>query len=127
MRRLAFVALLIGLFALPANANDCVETDGTPGIFINTVEGGDASCQTAAEYAAIFSVDNLADTGVLTVIGENPDGTVHVEYQNGGIVDLITSPLDRPVAANPSEFDTAPTVGEVLYDRHPGTGGPQEF
>lgn len=112
MRRTILTAALVVAFAAPALAVDCVEADGTPGVYINTVEGGDASCQTAAEYAAIFSIDNLIDAGVVNVEVDMGDGTTVIVNPAS---ELEANPLDRPVAANPSEFEDAPTVGEILY------------
>ena len=55
---------------------------------------------------------NLTDIGVLISPVDNGNGTVTGTI-NGGTVTLEADPLDRPVAANPTE--TSPTVREVLF------------
>ena len=112
IRLLTATAILMAL-AVPAFASDCVQSDGQPGVQLVGVEG-DAGCQTADEYAQVFSVDNLIAEGVLTGATDNGDGTT-TAIVNGETVTLVSDPLDRPVAATPTIEADAPSVREVLY------------
>jgi hypothetical protein len=114
--RITVAIALLFVLALPAAALDCVQSDGEPGIQLVGVEG-DAGCQTADEYAQVFSVDNLIAEGVLTGAVDNGDGTVTVDVAFGGTTTMKADALMRPVAANPGSEPDAPTVGEVLYPR----------
>ena len=79
-------------------------------------ELSDESCLTAADYAELFSVDNLVNEGIASDPEDNGDGTTTATI-NGATVVLVSDPLDRPVAANPALEPDAPTVREVLYPR----------
>lgn len=81
---------------------------------------------TADEYTEIFSVDNLVAEGVLSNVVDNGDGTVTGLMADplwGTLVSvtLQANPLDRPVAATPSQEPNAPTVREVLFPEYPAT------
>lgn len=111
MRKL-LVAVLVLVFPLTAAAEDCVQSDGQPGVFYNNQGSDDDRCLTASEYQDMFSIDSLVEAGVVNQMVDMGDGTFVIVNP---VEELVTDPLDRPVAANPSEFDTAPTVREVLY------------
>lgn len=120
-RTLATVAALVVLvIALPAAAFDCTQSDGQPG-WRNGTTANDAGCITEAEYAELYSVDGLVGAGALTGVVDNGDGTVTgIDSLTGVAITIISSPLDRPVAANtnpasPAFEADAPTVREVLF------------
>jgi hypothetical protein len=120
-RTLATVAALaILVIALPAVAFDCTQSDGELG-WLNGTTGDDAGCITESEYAELYSVDGLVDAGALSDVIDNGDGTVTgIDWLTGVAVTIISSPLDRPVAANtnpasPAFEADAPTVREVLF------------
>lgn len=104
---------LILLNAATAQAFDCIQADGQQG-HLNGTTADDAGCITEAEYAELYSVGNLVDTGILTSVVDNGDGTV-TAIAYGGTVTLNADPLERPVAATPRLEPDAPTVREVLF------------
>jgi hypothetical protein len=115
------LSLALLLTAGTALAEVCTQTDGQVG-FYNGTTADDAGCITEAEYAETFSVPGLIDSGVLTDVIDNGDGTV-TGIILGAPVTLIGNPLERPLAATPRLEPDAPTVGDYWNQLHDLTGG----
>lgn len=127
MRRVIVSVATLAIMLIATTAGAAIDLGGgrclDEGQNVEGVWGGelsDESCITEADYAAIFSVDNLVAEGVASDPVDNGDGTTTVNI-NGASVDLVSDPLDRPVAATPSVEPDAPTVREVLF------GGQRHF
>jgi len=116
---LSLLVTLAFFLTTPAFATDdlgngnCRQADGQLGVW-NGTSGDDAGCITPEEYAFLYSPQNLVDVGVANSFVDNGDGTATLDIDGIAVV-VEMDPLHRPVAANPTEFATAPTVREVLY------------
>ena len=118
MRAVAVITIL--LLALPAHATEdlgdgrCRQDDGQVGVW-NGTTADDDGCVTPAEYEQMFSAENLLAVGVIESYQVNEDGTTTIRYPSGITVDIVSNPLDRPVAATPALEPDAPTVRQVLF------------
>ena len=124
------IIFMFMILSTVAQAYNCTQLDGQQG-WLNGTTADDEGCITQSEYEFIYSDENLEQTGVVTDITDNGDGTfsglmADPLWGTQTLVTVKNDPLDRPVAATPELEPDAPTVREVLFS-HPGSGGPQEF
>lgn len=109
---LTMALLLIWATSVQAQSN---EPSSTPPEACNAI----GECVTQEEYAAIFSVDGLVNSGTFTDPVDNGDGTVTLTNIYTGSVTVLADPLERPVTATPELEPDAPTVREVLFPFRP--------
>ena len=119
IRTLTATAVLIGAFTAPAMAatdlgdGRCFdEGQATEGLWDGSYDT-DAGCITPDEYAERFSVDSLAERGIITDVTDLGDGTVSATLRSGVSIVLVGAPLERSAAATDG-VDPPRTVGEAF-------------
>ena len=77
MRTLLALLMVFGGNTVDLGGGVCEQTDGEIGMW-NGTTGDDDGCVTPAEYAVMYSIDNLIAAGVVTDPIDNGDGTTTV-------------------------------------------------